>query len=71
MAVEGFTAASSGVRRYRLEDRIRELCADVATAKEPELNAILAELRDALREHSSRLRRMTAEQLTRAKPKPA
>jgi hypothetical protein len=41
----------------RLEDRIRELCAQVVTAREDELPHIVAELKSALREHNKRFKR--------------
>jgi hypothetical protein len=48
----------------RLEDRIRELCAQAVSAEEPELEIVLAELQAALREHTERLRRLAAAKLT-------
>jgi hypothetical protein len=50
--------------RSTLEDRIRTLCGRAISAKEPELEPILAELRFALREHIRFVRRMTAATLT-------
>jgi hypothetical protein len=47
-------------------ERIRELCAQAATANEPELAEILSELREALREHARFVRRMATETLKRA-----
>ena len=49
-------------RDVTLQRRVRELCAQAVTAgNECELQPILSELRDALREHSARLRAMIAE----------
>jgi hypothetical protein len=48
----------------RLEDRIRELCARaVVTTDLNELDAILKQLRPALREHIELLRKLAAERL--------
>jgi uncharacterized coiled-coil protein SlyX len=56
-------AASSAARpmtvHLHLEDRIRKLCSQaVAADDEEELNRILAELKQALHEHTERLRAM-------------
>lgn len=48
----------------RLEDRIRELCAQAARANDSEVTGILQELRQALAEHNRRLRRMAAKRLS-------
>ena len=53
------------VRVYRvhsrnLDDRIRELCAKAVTAADSELEPVQTELREALREHNERLRRLAA-----------
>jgi hypothetical protein len=50
--------------RPTLEDRIRALCQRAVSARDPELEAILAELRFALREHIRFMRNMTAATLT-------
>ena len=43
----------------RLEDRIKQLCAQAVTTPEsPELNEILKQLQSALHEHTERLRDM-------------
>jgi hypothetical protein len=48
-------------RARRLEDRIRKLCADAVTTTEvDELNRILRELSNALRDHTARMRTMMA-----------
>ena len=47
----------------RLEDRVRELCSKAVKARNAEFDAALSELRAALREHSSRLRKMAAAKL--------
>jgi len=47
------------VESRRLKDRIDALCAKaIATPEGPELTAVLAELQDALREHTAHLRKM-------------
>jgi len=46
-----------------LTDRIRDLCARAVSAPEHELRAILAELQQALHEHSLQLREMASEKL--------
>jgi len=44
-----------------IDDRIKELCAKaVATPPSPELEEILSQLQTALREHTERMRKMTA-----------
>jgi hypothetical protein len=47
----------------RLEDRIRELCAEAVMARGPELGPILSKLRSALQEHNERLRKTAAAKL--------
>lgn len=59
--VIGFVYVMAG---RRLEDRIRELCAKAATARDAETVQVLQELRDALHEHARHLRAMAAEKLT-------
>lgn len=50
----------------RLEDRIKELCAEaIATPESPELNVVLKQLQDALHEHTDRLRDMAASRRVR------
>jgi hypothetical protein len=44
----------------RLEDRIRDLCAQAVAAGSGELNPILSDLKAALHEHTQRLRTMAA-----------
>lgn len=52
---------SSYSRSRRLEDKIRKLCADaVATTDPSQLNEILEQLAQALREHTDRVRKMAA-----------
>ena len=60
--------ASLAVRAHRLEDRIRELCAQAVTAQHPELGSILSALQLALREHNSRLRELAATKLATGWP---
>jgi uncharacterized coiled-coil protein SlyX len=50
----------------RLEDRIRELCAQAAVAEDAEIDLVLKELRQALAEHNRHLRNMAAQKLTGA-----
>ena len=47
----------------RLEDRIRELCCKTLAAQDDELEAIILELKGALRKHSERLRKLAAMKL--------
>jgi hypothetical protein len=47
----------------RLDDRIRMLCAKAASAEPAEVEAILRELKAALAEHTSRLRKLAARKL--------
>jgi hypothetical protein len=50
----------------RLEDRIRELCAQTITARGAnELEPIFSELKSALREHTERLRKNAVLKLVR------
>jgi hypothetical protein len=51
--------------RRRLEDRIRELCAQAITASNRDLEAVLEDLKSALHERAERLRQ--AEVLNLAK----
>jgi len=59
------------VRARRLEDRIRELCAQALTAQAPELDPILSALQSALREHNQRLRKLAAAKLAAWQPRGA
>jgi hypothetical protein len=59
----------STMRARRLEDRIRELCAHAVIEQEPELSTVLARLRAALTEHSTRLRAKAMERLVSGEPK--
>ena len=48
----------------RLEDRIRELCAKAVSAPDSaDLNEVMQQLREALREHANRLRQLAARNL--------
>jgi hypothetical protein len=58
-----------GMRGRRLEDRICGLCGHALVAQEPELGAILAELKSALHEHTERLRRKSLERLVGGEPR--
>ena len=60
--------ASLAVRARRLEDRIRELCAQAVTAQDCELGSILSALQLSLREHNSRLRKLAATKLAIVRP---
>ena len=52
------------VRSRRLEDRIRELCAKAVSAPDSaDLNEVMQQLREALREHANRLRQLAARKL--------
>ena len=50
-----------------VDERVRKLCAKAATAREGEAEEILAELRDALKEHTRFVRFMASKTLTRMK----
>ena len=52
----------------RLEDRIRELCARVLTAKEADWNEALTELRMAIQEHSLRVANLNSAATIAGKP---
>jgi len=53
----------------RLDDRIRELCASIVKAREEELEPAISGLKSALREHTTRLRKIIASRsLSGAKP---
>jgi hypothetical protein len=47
----------------RLDDRIRSLCAKAASAPPAEAGEVLAELKEALAEHTRRLRKLAAKKL--------
>jgi len=52
------------VEYRRLEDRIRELCTKAVDTPDPaELNVVMQQLREALREHAKRLRLLAAAKL--------
>ena len=52
-------------RARRLDDRIRELCADAVAAKTPrQVKSILSELRSAIHQYTYRLRTRAAAILT-------
>jgi len=53
-----------GMPSRRLDDRIRELCAKVVAATEEEVEPAISELQAALREHTSRLRKLAVTKLT-------
>jgi uncharacterized coiled-coil protein SlyX len=53
------------VEVHPLDQRIKDLCSKAATAQESEVEAILLELRAALREHTQFVRQMTAQMLNR------
>lgn len=52
----------------RLDDRIRELCYQVISAGEGELEPLIEDLKSALHEHNSRLRKLAASKLTNSFP---
>jgi hypothetical protein len=47
----------------RLDDRIRDLCAQALTAEGTDLDAILSTLQLELREHTARIRKLAAQKL--------
>lgn len=49
----------------RIDDRIRDLCAKVASSEGNDYEPVLSELKAALREHTDRLRKMAAERLAK------
>jgi len=50
----------------RLEDRIRELCSKCVEAEDPaELEPIMKKLKEALHQHTNRLRELAARKLVR------
>jgi len=60
-----FASAPMPVSR-RLEDRIRDLCAQAVAAGSGDLNPVLSELKAALHEHTQRLRAMAAASTVRS-----
>jgi hypothetical protein len=42
----------------RLEDRIRELCAQAIASDETDFQGVISELRSAMREHIEKVRKM-------------
>jgi hypothetical protein len=52
----------------RLDDRIRELCYQVISAEEGELEPLIEDLKSALREHNTRLRKLAAAKLANPFP---
>lgn len=54
---------------FSIDERIRKLCAKLATAKDHEIPGILAELRSALQEHAHLVRRIATRTLTKLKEK--
>ena len=55
----------SVVELSSIDERVRQLCAKAASAQGQEAEQILAELREALREHARFVRLMSARTLTR------
>jgi hypothetical protein len=53
------------VSQYRLDDRIRQLCAQVVASNDHDLGPCISELKAALREHNERLRKLAVAQLGR------
>jgi hypothetical protein len=51
-----------------LNERIRELCTKVIAANDADLEVAIAQLNNALREHSQKLREMAAEKLSPKSP---
>ena len=50
----------------RLEDKIRQLCAEAIAAPQSEFEPAIAELKLALHEHTERLRKLAASKLARS-----
>jgi len=59
---------SWSVPSRRLDDRIRELCCQVISAGEGELEPLIEDLKSALREHNGRLRKLAAAKLANPFP---
>jgi hypothetical protein len=59
---------SWSVPSRRLDDRIRELCYQVISAGEGELEPLIEDLKSALREHNTRLRKLAAAKLANLFP---
>lgn len=55
------------VELLQINERVRVLCAKAANAREGEAEEILAELREALKEHARFVRLMAGQTLTRMK----
>jgi hypothetical protein len=51
----------------RLDDRIREMCADVVRAEGTDVEPRFSDLKAALREHTGRLRKLAATKLAAAR----
>jgi hypothetical protein len=49
----------------RIDDRIRDLCAKVASSQANDYEPTLLELKAALRQHTDRLRKMAVESLAK------
>jgi len=60
--------ASTTMPVRRLEDRIRELCARVLYAKEPEWSTVVHELQLAIQEHILRLANVATAATVAGKP---
>jgi hypothetical protein len=52
----------------RLDDRIRQLCYEVISAGDDELETLIEDLKSALREHNARLRKLAAAKLANPFP---
>ena len=59
------------VELTEIDERVRMLCAKAAHARESEAEEILAELRQALKEHARFVRMMAGQTLTRLKKEPS
>jgi hypothetical protein len=58
----------SGIVEFSaIDERVRKLCAKAANAREEEVEEVLAELREALKEHARFVRQMAGQTLTRMK----
>jgi len=52
----------------RLDDHIRELCGKVIASRTTDYKPAIEELKAALREHTRRLRKLAAEQMSEISP---
>jgi hypothetical protein len=59
------------VQLSEIDERVRKLCAKAANAPEAEAQTVMAELREALKEHTRFVRSIAGQTLTRMKKQPS